>query len=548
MHLSIPIPISLSVLLAVCLAVDHRAVAQPPEVRTITMRIAADETYRTRPDWEATLRRAVQVVSDIYEPRFQIRFAVLDVVPVTAGPPGSLSRLDEMAAAVQLGEAELLIGFSGGPCLKAGGWAVPFDRVAVIMATCAEIASGKSDALERVLSHELAHLFGAFHPAISVDSVMRARGGGPPDQFDDQNARVMRLMRSYDFRRGVLALDEATRRAWRVIYAEGHQRLDEVNPLASALVNAALRLARSGKTVEAEAALHEAIRTDQLLAPPHATLGALYAERGRFEEAARELRMAKNLDFNLVEARTDLGFVLLRLGNDQEALSEFETVLRINPKMVRARVGLGTVLVRRERLDEAVRECTEAIRLAPEEATAFSARGFAYERKGELGQAIVDYDEAIRLKPGLAPAFNGRGVAYRRKGDLERAIQDFDQAIRLEPTSASVWNNRCFTHAIAGRLEVALADCHESLRLQPRSGRTLDSRGLINLKLGRLDHAIADYDAALGIDQKYAHALYGRGLAKRRKGDHVGAEADLAAARAIMPRVADEYASYGIEP
>ena len=53
----------------------QRAHAQSTEVRTVTLRVAADETYRAGAEWETDLRKTVQIVSDIYEKQFQIRFA-----------------------------------------------------------------------------------------------------------------------------------------------------------------------------------------------------------------------------------------------------------------------------------------------------------------------------------------------------------------------------------------------------------------------------------------------------------------------------------------
>jgi tetratricopeptide (TPR) repeat protein len=507
MHLSIPGRLAVSTLLVLGLAVE-RSTAQPVDVRTVTMRVAADESYRSLPDWEANLRRIVRVVSDIYEKQFQIRFVVLDLVQFQTRPRGSVDRhLEKLVADVPIGEADVLIGFTGEGCVdRAGGAARAFGRFAVIMAACAQQVEG-------VLAHEIGHLFGAFHPAVSVDSVMGWRGG-PPGLFDDQTTRVLRLMRSYDFRRGILAVDDATRRAWRAIYAEGHQRNNEVNPLVSALAHAGRELARSGKPTEGEAVLREAIAIDQLLPEPHVVLGIMYARRGLLEEAAQELRLAKSVSSTHVGARTELGFVLRGLGKDQEALSEFDIALRMNPRMVRARVGLCGALAGLRRFDEAIRECTEAIRLAPEEAV----------------------------------GYNGRGIVHRQKGDFDLAIRDFDEAIRLHPTVATGWNNRCFVQAVAGRLEAALADCEESLRLQPDFTAALDSRGLTYLKLGRLDRAIADYDAALSLDGRLGHALYGRGLARRKMGDHAGAEADFAAALKRLPRIAEDYAGYAIVP
>ncbi|HJV56291.1 MAG TPA: hypothetical protein VJ971_09965, partial [Methylomirabilota bacterium] len=58
------------------------------ELRTVTLRVAADETYRTRDDWEATIRSAVGTVSDIYAKHFKIRFVIRDLVPWTLGEAG----------------------------------------------------------------------------------------------------------------------------------------------------------------------------------------------------------------------------------------------------------------------------------------------------------------------------------------------------------------------------------------------------------------------------------------------------------------------------
>jgi tetratricopeptide (TPR) repeat protein len=318
------------------------------------MRLAPDETYRAQPNWEAVLRKTVETVSDIYERKFQVRFVIVDIVPWTAGPSVEPERLlDKMGSTVPIGDAELLVGFSNRRCERlAYGWARAFHRYAMVMTGCYETLVLKETAPDSVLSHELAHLFGVFHPSITVESVMRL---GPADKFDDQSMRVMRLMRTFDFRAGVMSLDQGTRRAWSAIYAEGHAR-DEPNPLATAIFNVGWRLVRSGKTVEGEAALREAIGVDPSFAAPHAELGALYSRRGQVEDALRELRAAKDLDFHQVEARTELAILLLRLGKDEEALWELKEALRVDPRLARAHLGLGMALALRGKVDEAIGE------------------------------------------------------------------------------------------------------------------------------------------------------------------------------------------------
>jgi tetratricopeptide (TPR) repeat protein len=545
-HTRLGVRLAASILGIIWLGGGHLAHAQSADLRTITMRVVPDESYRAQTNWEATLRNTVRAVSEIYERNFQLRVVILDVVPQTFGQPVPRRGMLDLMRTVPTGDADVLVGFSNQRCERQErGQAEPFGRIAVVFTGCPETTFLKQRTPERTLAHELAHLFGAFHPARGVDSLMRPLGA--VEQFDEQTIRVIRLMRNYDFQRGITGLNQDTRRAWSAIYADGHA-LDEPNPLASALANAGWDLLRSGKMAEAETALHEAIAADPSHAGSHSGLGFLYSRRGLLEDAARELRTAKASDFRRVEARTELGFVLLRLGKDEEALWEFREVLRVDPRLGRAHVGLGLTLARHDKVGEAITEYSEAVRLDPKDAVAFDSRGHAYAQKGELDRAILDYGEVIRLNPSYAPAFNSRGHVYRRKGDYDRAIQDFDQAIRLQPTFAIAWNNRCFTRAVTGRLEAALADCNESLRLRPDSGPTLDSRGLTYLKLGQLDQAIADYEAAIRLDPKHAHALYGRGLAKRKKGDLPGGEADLAAARTISPRIVEEYAGYGVSP
>lgn len=507
-------PLVVAILLACVLGgfgSGDRLHAQTADVRTVTMRLAPDETYRAQPNWEATLRQTVQAVSDIYERQFQIRFVIVDIVPWTSGASGGAGQPPERPLPnVPIGNADVLVGFMNRCARLTYGWARAFNRVATVTTGCYETVTLKDALPDQVLSHELAHLFGGFHPPITVKSVMRM---GPADAFDDQTSRVIRLMRAFDFKRGVLSVDPDTRRAWSAIYAEGHAR-DEPNPLATAISSAAWDLIRSGRVGEGEAALHEAVKVDPSSPAPHLFLGRLYSRRGQLPQAVQELRAAKDLDFRQVEARLELGHVLRRLGKDEDALWEFREVLRVDPRLAPAHMGLGMVL----------------------------------ERQGKSDDAIRAYGEAIRIEPDAPAAYFGRGAAYARKGEHDRAIQDYDQAIRLRPRDPMYWNNRCFTRALAGRLEPALADCNEALRLRPDYAAALDSRGLAYLKLDQIDRAIADYDAALRLDPKLAASLYGRGLAKRRKGDEAGAEADLAAATALSPRIAEEYGGYGLRP
>ena len=397
-----------SLLLAVVLGTSPPLHAQPAELRTVTIRLAADDTYRAQPNWEANLRATVATVSAIYERNFQIRFVILDVVPWTAGTlTAETNLLEKLTNDIALGQAEVVVAFVNQCERFTYGQTRLFGRFIRVMTGCYEITTVKDWAPpDAVLSHELAHVFGAFHPARNTVSVML---GGPADKFDDQATRVIRLMRTHDFSRGVLGVDQEKRRIWSAIYAEGHAR-DEPNPLAKAIAYEGWSMLRGGRMSEGEAAFREAIKLDPSFAMPHVGLGILYEARGQFEAAARELRAAKELDFQQVDARTELGFVLFLLGRNEEALWEFREVLRVDPRLARASGGLGVTLVRLGKVDEAISAYDEALRLAPSNAYALYGRGLAKRKKGDLAGSDADLLAAKTIAPRVAEEYAAYGV------------------------------------------------------------------------------------------------------------------------------------------
>jgi tetratricopeptide (TPR) repeat protein len=140
-------------------------------------------------------------------------------------------------------------------------------------------------------------------------------------------------------------------------------------------------------------------------------------------------------------------------------------------------------------------------------ATAFNNRGFIYKFKGEYDRALEDYNQAILLNPSFASAYNNRGVIYRIKGDYERAIKDYDQAIWLDNNIPALFYNRA----------IAYTDKQD------------------------FDRAIADFEMVLRFNNKNALALYGRGVVRLKKGDSERGSADIADAKAINPKVEEEF-------
>ena len=375
--------------------------AQPAEIRTVTLRAAPDENYRGQPNWEAALHRMVKTVSDIYEKNFQIRLVLHDIVPWTVGPGvGAQRMLTRLRAEVPVGTADILVAFVTGRCDQTPyGVAESFDRFAVVLRRCLEPEPAQAR-FETTLAHEIGHLFGAFHPAEGVTSVIWV---GPADRFDDQAARVIRLNRSFDFARGVQSLDAEARRAWSAIFAEGHARGD-ANLLASALARAASRAVASGHADEAEGLTRDAMATDPRAAYPHLVMSRVLTAKGRLEEALGELQTALGLDVRLVEARIERGYLLLRLRRDDAALDEFRSTLRADPRAVRAYLGIATILAERNRLPEAISALQSATQVAPTYGPAHLQLAIELDRRGRYADSLAAAERARALGETVLPA------------------------------------------------------------------------------------------------------------------------------------------------
>ena len=170
----------------------------------------------------------------------------------------------------------------------------------------------------------------------------------------------------------------------------------------------------------------------------------------------------------------------------------------------------------------------------------------AEPRKSTDDLAIQDLNKRLQANPKDLTALYRRGQLLAKNEDYAAAVKDFDAFLTLNPKDAEALNNRCWLRAVLGEVQSALKDCNEALQLRPRFVEALDSRGFVKLKAGLPQNAIADYDAALQINTNKASALYGRGIAKIRSGNSTGGNSDVAAAKAINPRIAEEFAAYGI--
>lgn len=206
----------------------------------------------------------------------------------------------------------------------------------------------------------------------------------------------------------------------------------------------------------------------------------------------------------------------LELGQDVKALADLQAALKLEPQSQDATEALAGYLVDHGRKDEAL-----ALALARIDA-------------GGSGRA-----QAMALRASL----------LSRAGDRDGALSAIDAAVAQKPGDPTLLNQRCWLKGqLNVQLETALKDCTKAIELSDVASMPLDSRALVYFRLNRLDDALADLAAALEQEPEQAGSLYLRGIIESRQGKAVDAARDLDAATLITPRIAREYAPFGISP
>jgi tetratricopeptide (TPR) repeat protein len=446
--------------------------------RTITLLIAADEEFRRLDDWENAIRSHITTVSDVFDKTFHIRFKLVGILPWNSNNRVSSinAMIEELDVEVQGGDVEIMLGLSGQrppPGEESRGGAAPLTSIGLVL-----LLGDEPDVQYPAgIAHEICHLFGAWHVA-DQGSVMHK---GPTTlAFDEQTARIIRLMHGFDFRRGVSNIDEETKREILTIFQEARAPKRE-NPLTVAYSNLSGKLLDQGKFDEAIAVLREALRLD----PNHANArhnlvatynnqGAELLEQGKFDEAIAVLREALRLDpndtdtrHNLVATYNNQGAKLGGQGKYTEAIAALRKALHLDPDQAEARQNLiaaytsqGAKLGGQGKYTEAITALREALRLDPNRAearqnliAAYTNQGAKLFGQGNYAKAIAKFSKALDLDPdnsivrlNMSSAFNNlvvdliKGEKYSKAWNAVHKAQRFD--VKVAPANLAILRKR----------------------------------------------------------------------------------------------------------
>lgn len=448
--------------------------AKSMPLRTVVLRVAADEEFRRRDHWEKTIRDNIKKVSDLFNDNFRIGFEIKDIVTWDSDDKAKdvITLAQDLYGEVGDEGVDLVVGLSGQlpPAtgeMKAGA-ALPLGSTALVSIP----EKFQESFYPLLIAHEFSHVFGAWHVK-DRGSLMYQR----PTMlaFDEQTARVMNLMRQFDFQRGVDGIDDETKKELLNIFEDSGAGSEE-NPLTSAYTNLGTKLLNRGEYDEAVSMLQEALRLDpdhskarESLTGTYNNLGIKLNEEGKYEEAIAVLRKAVDISPDRIEPRSSLtgsyinnGNALSMAGRLDDAVDAYREAIHFSPhdalgqrNLTAAYNNICLALGEQRKYEEAIAACRESFSINPTDLIsyqnltgAYVNQAVAFSERGELNKAIDMYREAIRIAPddakenrNLTVAYNNLGVALSQQDKLREAISAYRKSLRRDPAYANALKN-----------------------------------------------------------------------------------------------------------
>ena len=214
------------------------------------------------------------------------------------------------------------------------------------------------------------------------------------------------------------------------------------------------------------AAALKALELDDLLAEPHATLGAIKRDfEWDWDGADEEFRRAIEINPGLAEAHHWRGTLMSMQGLHSEVLREKAKALEIDPLSVVIRTDVGRMFYFARKFDEAIERLLAAIDMDPHHPIAHTWLGTVYLQKGRFDEAISELQKGRNLSDdssyALAQLAHGYAVAGRENDaravlaqltalSKRRYVSPYDIAVvhvgLRDNNEAFEWMERAYEH------------------------------------------------------------------------------------------------------
>jgi len=509
------IVLSLLFIITNCLAYAESLTAEAQSLRTVSIKVAADESFLTWLKWETSVGSLVHACSRIFEKRFGLQLSIKRFQywePQNELKSIELSLID-LRKKVPSNECDLVLGIVAAGRAKGGKCAVSSYCNGYILLKHLESEEG----MEYYLLHELCHIFGAID-LHEPGSIMGVDEKGR--EFDDFTSKLITLNRERTFEQGAFPLpaselDEA------ISICLAREGLDLREPeLKGLLVNLYLvkgdydsvigncrevltrnpgqahflsflgtAFRKKGEIANALVVLKKALRLQKFNPEIYFNLGMCFMQKGQWDLAVQAFYSAVSLHPTNAVYRFDLGVALTQRGDSERAIQEFKEAIQLKPDNSQAHNNLARLYFRKGRLDEGISELTYALEINPKDAYACSNLAWAYLQKDMKGKALSICQRAVDLDPLLPQPHNFLGSLYSNQGKKDAAEKEYLKAIKLKPDYLEAHYNLANLYFECGFYSRSIRHFKKVLELDGSSAPAFVNIALAYYQQGKFDLA-----------------------------------------------------------
>lgn len=226
----------------------------------------------------------------------------------------------------------------------------------------------------------------------------------------------------------------------------------------------------------AEAALRQAVDTNDPRWPVPQLLGQMLMKRGRPKEALEFFEKAMTGGPAAVaRACTGAGYAFERMGKAEEAIEMYKKALAADEKFTLARTNLGNILVEQKRYQEAAAEFERLTTDLRQRKHAMHNLAWIAELQGQRQEAKLKYEQVLAEFPDYAESHNNLGYLLQQEGRFQEAAAHYLAAIKISPDFQLARENLALLLLSKGELGPATDQLREILRIDPQNEFARDS-------------------------------------------------------------------------
>lgn len=432
---------------------------QEQPIRTITIKIAADQDVQNRWISRMEIKRYVKDVSKMFEKRFGIRFKIKKYENWYSNCSSDylFDLLTELRYEVPNGDCDIVLGITSKYPVNCSLLGIANYLTSYVLVR--EISS--KNAMKMLLWHEFCHLFGGVDLK-EKGSIMDTQRRGY--EFDQFTSEIILVNKHRNFNPHEFPL--STNKLEKAISLYQHREKLQQGEVGLNVFLAALYLEK-GKSESALNECYKALQLNPNSKEIHNLCGIALRQSNRLDQAIAEYQKVKQSRHDFPETHFNLGIAYMKKGWLKKSIEEYKKAIELNPHYSEAHANLGYVYLKLGKIELAIEESCQALEIYPELAEAYCTLGAAWGHKNELNKAEALCRKALELNPDLAEAHNNLAGISLAKGGVDDALQEYKTAIKIKPDCLSAHLNLGILYFDCNLLEDSAFHLRRAIEINP---------------------------------------------------------------------------------